>query len=350
MPVKTSPLKSLENIPQTSNSHEIADYIELLCLVSQDGRFSKADVLDLVRERVEDLGEGKPTEVPDVEDEELVEDQGLDTAEDVGPIVANDKWDQRVNDWFKTLEFRVRVFTDRYPFNLVRNGSVLTLRGSKLRMNQQRRLYVFLLLASNLRYFTKTDQTSIASIFEVASWYALERYLPADAKVHMFGRHALNTGDYSGSLWGKVNKLAANIGEKVVCQKSDFKPTNTGDAGLDVVGWLPFDLEENEMARGFLLVFGQCACATDWPKKQYETHYDTWKNYISFTTYPLRLTFIPYCFRDANGNWFDWTKIGMTVLVDRSRIMNLIGESTKKLNPHLARHVDDVLKNAEFVI
>jgi len=350
MPSKTSPLKGLESIPPTSNSHEIADYIELLCLVSQDGRVSKADVIDLVRERVEDLGEGKPTDLPDIEDEELIEDQGLDKPEDAGPIVANDKWEERINDWFKNLDYRVRSFAESYPFRLIKNGTVLVLRGSKLRMNQQRKLYVFLLLASNLRYFTKPDQTSIASIFEVASWHALARYLPGDAKVYMFGRHALNTGNYSGSLWGKVNRLAADIGEKVVCEKSDFKPTNTGDAGLDLVGWLPFEHTSDEMTRGFLLAFGQCACATNWPKKQYETHYDTWKNYISFTAYPFRLTFIPYCFRDATGDWFDWTKIGMTVLVDRPRLMNLIGTSPKKLKPHIARHVDDVLKNARSVV
>ena len=97
----------------------------------------------------------------------------------------------------------------------------------------------------------------------------------------MFGKHGLNdSGPYSsGTLWKKLNRMALDIREKVVCKKNDFKPSNTGDAGLDLVAWLPLEFD-SEMRRGFFVMFGQCACTRDWVKKQFETSYDTWKNYL----------------------------------------------------------------------
>lgn len=344
MAKETSPLQALENIPPTSDTHELADYIELLCLVRADGRISKADVLAFVRQRVRDLGEGKTVEIEEIEDDSLLDDQGLEEAEG-GTIVANDKWDQRAVDWFRHLEYRVAAFGQHYPYKMLKGGTVLVLKRPKSLLTLKHKLYLFCLLASSLRLFTKADGTSIASIFELVSYYALETYLPEGTELYMFGKHALNTGHYSGSLWGKLNLLAEDISERVVCAKSDFKPTNSGDAGLDLVGWSPLE-GKAEMARGFLLAFGQCACTKAWVKKQHETHYDVWSNYMSFTAYPFTLTFIPFCFRTTTGDWYEWTKIHKTVLIDRLRLLRLLSGKQNKLKAHVNRHVDDVLKNA----
>lgn len=360
MAKKTSPLKELETLPPTYDSHEWADYIELLCLTSKDGRVSKADVLDFVRERKKDLNEGRPLEGPEAEEEELeaeieAEDEGKDD-EDIDeetpePALADDKWDIRGNDWFGHLEYRAGAFAEFYPFRVIKGGTVLVLSGSKSRLRVQRKLYVFLLLASNLRYLSQSDRTSIASIFEVTSFHALETYLPPQSRLHMFGKHSLNdSGPYStGTLWQKLNRMATDIREQVLCKKSDFKPSNTGDAGLDLIAWLPLD-SDAEMRRGFFVVFGQCACTRRWVEKQFETSYDTWSNYLSFTVYPTRLTFIPYCFRKATGAWHDYTKISKTVLVDRLRLINLLRGKHSILRPHIAHHVDDVLQNAVFTL
>ncbi|MGA9994310.1 MAG: hypothetical protein WBP93_02795 [Pyrinomonadaceae bacterium] len=360
MPKKPSPLKKLETLPPTYDSYEWADYIELLCLANKDGRVSKADVLDFVRERKRDLNEGHPlegseAEEKDIEDEMEVEDEYEDD-EDIDeetpePALADDKWDIRGSDWFRHLEYRSGAFVEFYPFRVIKGGTVLVLSGSKARLSVQRKLYIFLLLASNLRYLSQSDQTSIASIFEVASFHALETYLPSGSNLYMFGKHGLNkSGPYSsGTLWEKLNRIAADIREKVVCKKSDFKPSNTGDAGLDLIAWLPLEIG-SEMRRGFFVVFGQCACTRRWVEKQFETSYDTWKNYLSFTVYPTRLTFIPYCFRKATGSWHDYNKISATVVVDRLRLTNLLRGKHSTLRPHIIAHVNDVLQNAVFTL
>jgi hypothetical protein len=358
MAKKPSPLKKLETLPPTYDGHEWADYIELLCLTSKDGRVSKADVLDFIRERKKDLKEGRPVEGPAAEEEELEEEMEVEDAdkddEDIDeetpePALADDKWDIKGDDWFGHLEYRAGAFAEFYPFRVIKGGTVLVLSGSKSTLSVKRKLYLFLLLASNLRYLSKADQISIASIFEVASFYALETYLPPHSKLYMFGKHPLNSGGpySSGTLWDKLNRMAADIREGVVCEKTDFKPSDTGDAGLDLIAWLPLETGV-EMRRGFFVMFGQCACTPKWVNKQFETHYDTWKNYMSFTVYPTRLTFIPYCFRKSTGAWYNYTKIKATVLVDRLRLINLLNGKHSTLRPHIAPHVDNVLQNAIF--
>lgn len=350
-------MKGLEALPATYNTYEWTDYIELLCLTSKDKRVSKADVIDLIRERKRDLNEGRPLEGPEADDEDMeaeirkelsIEDEESDDIDDrtIEPAMATDKWAKKVGDWFSDLEYRAAAFSEFYPFKVIKGGSVLVVSGTA-KPNLTRSVYIFLLLAANLRYFSKTEQTQISSAFEVVSFHALKSYLPLQSVLYMFGKHPLNVGGpYStGSLWDRLNKLARDLREEVVCQKANFKPSNTGDAGLDLVGWVP--LEQSTMRRGFFLIFAQCACTPKWVSKQFETHYDTWKNYMSFTTYPTRLTFIPYCFRKPSGAWHDHTKISMTVLVDRLRLIDLLRGKQSSLREYISDHVNDALSTAK---
>jgi hypothetical protein len=359
MAKKASPLKKLETLPKTYDSYEWADYVELLCLTNKDRRISKADALDFIRERIKDLKEGQ-LEGSAAEEEEIKEEMEIedttDDDEDIDeetfePAIADDKWDTRGNDWFSHLEYRAGAFAEFYPFRVIKGGTVLVLTGSKDRMSLQRKLYIFLLLASNLRYFSEADRTAIASIFEIASFHALQTYLPSGGRVHMFGKHGLNrSGRYSsGTLWQKLNRMADDIRAKVICEKSDFKPTNTGDAGLDLLAWLPLE-EDSSLRRGFIIVFGQCACTHGWVEKQFETSYDIWKDFMSFTIYPVRLTFIPYCFRKSSGVWHDYTKIHATVVVDRLRLISLLRGKQNTLRGHISGHVNNVLQNAVFTL
>ncbi len=72
---------------------------------------------------------------------------------------------------------------------------------------------------------------------------------------------------------------------------------------------------------------GQCACsADDWENKQFESHYLTWRNRINFMHRPANFVFVPICFRDSNGNWFDKDKIHDSILIDRLRICALLSD------------------------
>jgi hypothetical protein len=49
---------------------------------------------------------------------------------------------------------------------------------------------------------------------------------------------------YTGSLEDKVTLLAKRLKYKV--KTDDFTNSSTGDGGLDLVAWLPFDKDDNQ--------------------------------------------------------------------------------------------------------
>jgi hypothetical protein len=170
-----------------------------------------------------------------------------------------------------------------------------------------------------------------------------QNYLPSNAKVYVFGKNRYNQGRYTGKLWYKINKLAEDIGEGVRANEDNFSPYNTGDHGLDIVGWIPFD----KNTPGFITVFGQCACTPKWVDKQHETKSDRWTPVISFTAYPNNMIFIPYCFRNEFGKWHNKTCIHKSIVIDRLRFNKLLAKKEKQvhlalphdfINPFLEQH------------
>src|SRR5687768_11122497 len=73
--------------------HVWADYVELLCLFNVDGEISRIDVVDRVRERARDLGEGSGPREEDV-------------TGTPGASEADDRWSILVSDWFANLHHR----------------------------------------------------------------------------------------------------------------------------------------------------------------------------------------------------------------------------------------------------
>lgn len=322
------PINKLESIPDTFESYVWADFIELLCLANIDGQLSKADLLDRVCERVDNLGEG---------DYSWQEDGELERSD------HTDKWIQRVNDWFKHLEYRQGAFANSYPFQLSDHSSVLNLKTS---IKSAQKLYLLFLFASSLRHFSQQQRSKITSIFELVSLHALKTYLPEESNSYMFGTHPLNNDRYTGKKWNKINKLAADIHEQVLCRETDFEIADTGDGGLDLVAWHSFA----DSARGFLLLFGQCKCAQDWVEGQAETSLDRWDKRISFTVPPVRMTFIPFCFRAVDGNWYKYDDVHKTILVDRVRLMQLLRKQHYTFEKYLSEQVDPVLGYREGIV
>ena len=105
--------------------------------------------------------------------------------------------------------------------------------------------------------------------------------------------------------------------------EKEYSPNDTGDNGLDVVGWLPI----NDTARGMLLVFGQCACtAEDWARKQSSSSASHWRETIQFQVPPTNIAFIPFCFRRNTGEWHKNRLIDESLLIDRLRFILLLPE------------------------
>jgi hypothetical protein len=148
-------------------------------------------------------------------------------------------------------------------------------------------------------------------------------------------------------LFTKITNLANELHElpHPRLQKNNFAVNNTGDGGLDIVGWIPM----KDTAPGFALLFGQCACSPeDWSSKQGTSSISDWQNRITFTTPPSNFIFIPMCFRNTSGEWYNNDKVKLSVVIDRLRLCNLL-ESKASVTAALASPIVDSLTSKEDV-
>ena len=337
-------LRELDRLPLSREPHTWVDYVELLCLVNIDRQMSKADVLDRIGER-RDVGEadafddvGEAQREPKGDDA----DAGDGDHADWGLVpVADDTYARKVDDWFRHIEYREATFGAYYPFYLSGDKDVLRRRED---LTPEAKLYTYLLLSSNLRYVGQGGQT-LTNDFEAVSKEVLRSFLPRDAEVHVFGSNALGPGRYSGNLWTKVTTLAADIGETVHVLQRNFSPYDSGDFGLDLVGWVP----SGDSAAGLLIVFGQCACTEEWETKQHSSGPQVWRNVITFQHVPSNVVFIPFCLRDADGTWYKPQRIH-SILVDRQRLLYYLQTTPRVLQsrPSLAV-VESALAQEESV-
>lgn len=294
--------RNLGRPPRTKETYVWADYGELLCLDSSDRMSTVDDLFDIVHDlRDERDGDDSPEDADD------------DDATALGPDERRVAWaSDLVNHW----AFRARMFGEHYPFTVA--GGVL--RAKLGQRTAAQRLYLFLLLAGSGRYLARPAHSRLTRTFEEVSLQALKQYLPPSATAGLFHR-----GLYIGNLFKKIESLASDLGETCTAKAQDFKRRNVGDGGLDVVAWVRFP-GDDDLGRGFLTVFGQCACSPeDWESKQTSVDDREWRKRIDLQVSPQPVLFIPFCYRAADGSWP--SREGLrpnTVLVDRVRIMRLL--------------------------
>jgi len=299
----------LEKAPKVKSEHIWADYLELLALQNSDHEVSKADLLNRVQER-RDLGEVDSITDPTVTEVER----------------ADDKLGLFIVDCFRNLEYRQGAFKEAYPFTIEEKGRVLRRKDVLTPLNE---LYVFLLLAANLRCIeSKKHSTDISSAFEIICLDALKLYLPGSASAILFGSNPRNTdGRFKGKLYKKILNLAETLNELPLVTEKDIDPQNTGDGGLDLVAYVPFSDSEP----GMLYLFCQCACTDEWESKQHDCSHQAWENKIKFTSLFSHMIFVPFCYRDATGRWFNSLKILKSILVDRVRLIDLFAKTPSSL-------------------
>lgn len=292
-----------------SQAHAWADWLELLCLTSLDGNVNRGELEDRLGER----GEVDPG----IDDEEW---SGGPVAQ---PGTAGDRFRRYATDVFGQLAYRSQLFGSDYPFQLAPDRMSLQRR----RTSVGRRLYLFLLLASSLRYVKRSRRARLTSGFERLVAIAV-RSLGADAgRVYVFGT-SVRGGHYSGLLRDKIRLLAGDIGEDPLIKDHEFAARDTGDSGLDVVAWPR--LGDELGAR--MILFVQATCSTRWVAKQAEVKTDRWGSRIRFTASPAAAMAIPFAFRSANGDWQRRLDIENVVLLDRSRLMYLL-PARRELDP-----------------
>lgn len=229
----------------------------------------------------------------------------------------DDQRNRIIGDVFSHLTFRSIAFGADYPFTLM-SGKVSRLCRREA-MTDRHRLYIFLLLSSLLRYIPRGRQHVLTESFERLVAEVLREWLPDDAEVHLFGTTAGPGSRYTGPMWQKINQLALDLGERVLVDESDFSPHDSGDLGLDVVAWLPL----GDSRAGLPVWFAQATCQSKWKGKQHESGIN-WDHYLNQSAPRGNLLFVPQCFRDATGQWYDAKWSIAAVIIDRQRTLYLL--------------------------
>jgi hypothetical protein len=187
----------------------------------------------------------------------------------------------------------------------------------------ERDTYLFLLLCASLRYVpNKSDSNMLTNLFEHVCVLALRQRLPDDAEVHLFGKNNLSgQGIFSGKLIEKIRKLCEVLGAELYADESDFSKGNTGDGGLDVVGWL----RSGDTVGSKIAFFGQCACTHEWETKQHTSGDDAWSGIAHFVSRPTNICYIPFDFRSVSRGWLWSKRIRRTHIIDRFRLLYDLG-------------------------
>jgi hypothetical protein len=285
-------LRLLENYPRDSKMYLYADYFELVSLFNKDTIISVTEML----ERLKNEGIIK-------------QNNSLDNQAE-----SNDKEEIFVREVFNLLEQRNSSFGDDYPFAFSNESLMI-----KNKLNYKQKIYIFLLLASNLNLF-KDFQYELTTGFEILSIEVLKNYLPDFAIVKGFGKKS----EITGYICDKIQRLAELMNLRADEEYlSTVSAKGTQDLGLDIVGWLPF----SDNIGNYISVFGQCACGKDWNKKLNETRrYNRFlKTYLSEITHSL---FIPYSLINYNNSTFyEHHEFGGSILLfERKRILSLIND------------------------
>ncbi len=279
-----------------SKKHIYADYVELICLFSNDF-VSQSDIVD----RMQDSGEEFSLPSPTDGNIGQIDAQEFDTAE------------RFINIIFEYIEERKTIYQNAYPFEIDSKKGIKLM--NKDTLTEQQKLYLYLIMASSLKSFKKLN-SEITSEFEILSESILKSYLPSQAKVFNFANNSI----YKGNTKAKIRQLANDINleynDEEIEQISDY---NSKEEGLDIVAWIPF--EDNNP--NTIIILGQCACGKDWFGKQNETF--RYENYLKYYRQPFtHSVFMPYDLKNLNGR-FGFSKDITTnhMIFERRRILFL---------------------------
>lgn len=295
--------RPLDRLPGHAYTFLWADYVELLCLCSQNGIFAKGNL------------QAQEQEAQDIQNDT---DEDLGALEIVTSAEVDDKVARRWDDIKCVLSVR-QVSFPGWPFKL--QGDVLR---RKLELaSAEHRLYVSLLVASSLRLCNKTRTREITDAFEEISFHWLRQSLTPQWRVSPFGAHQNLPGAYTGTLRAKFEQLAKDIDCPLIKDASTYDPKDTGDGGIDLVAWQMMGDKRGHTQ----VIFGQCACSpTDWESKQLDVTPASTEAYIKPQHPGAAYFFLPHDLYADDARWNRSTHVKGTVLIDRRRLLHLFAE------------------------
>lgn len=219
-------------------------------------------------------------------------------------------------DLFSIFESRMRMYGATYPFDVHYDDQRIRLKSN---LTESNKLYIFFVLCSRNEKVNYQGNL-LESDFEHISTLALKKYLPCNAVVFHFGKSSYQEDRYSGKLIDKLEKLAKDIKCETAYDPSDFSEFDTGDGGLDVVGWLPFP-DDNDNFMHIPVFLGQCAIGKDWKSKHHDV--EKMKSNIHFPPGTASMMYVSHDLRKDTGR-FKKTASRAHILFDRFRLISLV--------------------------
>lgn len=336
----------LETLPKTRAHYVYADYIELLCIANIDRQVSKSDLIDRINDRG-NVGESAPRDLEDDDDDadtqDLFDAVSADT-EKYEPSARNSKDERFIEDVFYLLEYRQATYGEAYPFHFSKKKNALLL---SEKPDARQRLYIYLLICSNLSRVPKALYYDLTHTFEVICVGKMKSLLPVNSKVEIFRSNNFYTSNiFSGNLWERLGQLAREFRERVLAKETDY--LDNGDGGVDIIAWVPN--AKGDLGRGEIRFFGQSACTEKWIDKQSSVLPEKWRHRLTLSVIPLPLVFIPFCFRNANGEWYSDRDLSACMIVDRQRFFIDDLEVQSKALERINEIIDLVLNTNESII
>lgn len=280
----------LRGVPSPrSTATELADFLEVECLISSSGVFS-------VTEAAQEMGV--------VDDESTPEDEERDAIE-------------CFRNSLSLIEDRNRMTNNHYPFR----SNVLSVEFDKECDSLSRDVYIFLLLATreNMRDNKKVNELDGTLLFE---------RLCAEILKNFFGEHSctfiLGTGNLDKtSFQVKLQELLDSFREKGYCVTPVPNNPYYKDAGIDVIAFIPFHDERH----GHFVCFAQCKTGTSWESCISRLQPIVLTDYIQPPLAPIpgKMFLISDDYQERD--WRDKINILQGVLFDRTRLMAYLPES-----------------------
>jgi hypothetical protein len=293
-------LVDINKRPRQSYPFLWADYVELLALCSQDGRFSRGNLAETEQE------------INDLETDDNENDETKSQSE------QDDAISQRWADIKPRLELRSKTFA-YWPFEL--RGNVLHRCYDDT--NPGHRLYVTLLIAASYRLCHEKRAGEVGAALEELAYLLMTKMLGKGWEVRPFGAHQSIAGGYAGTLRQKLEALAIDVHARLMKDEEDYSPSNTGDGGLDVVAWNTFGDNRGHMP----VIFAQCGCSpTDWEHKQLSVTPAAIEAHIT-PQHPGEAWYVsPQDLYLSHNRWDREAHVAKVILLDRFRLLNLAKE------------------------
>ena len=272
-----------------------ADFWELQCFFSKDSLFSMDELLDCIEN--DKMGDGVDVDMDSFDNDILVNES------EIG------------KNLFGLMLHRKYLFGNNYPFLV--NKKLRTI-STKATLKENHKLYVSLLISSNISLIRPRKHHEWTTNFELFCSEKFKSLLPTSSKILNCG--ASNLGR-SNLIKKTFESVAEEVRIKTTSEFDDMPSKRRGDLGVDLIGYAP-SLKKDLSDRNGNVAFAQCACGRNWIPKQREVLVDILRKFFQFRSTVMSVIFIPHSFRNAHGTWEKADRIEHIVIVDRFRFFS----------------------------